>query len=131
MTKTRAIQSAATILALYGAGGAFMTNNGREWTMYAYPVAAIAVATMGPLSRAIASAFTFSLAALCAMIAGRSFAGGGAEWFMTHYAMLSLFWAGMSMLVAAPLFETVETAEPALEPETVAVEEPEAELEPA
>jgi hypothetical protein len=130
MTKTRAIQTAATILALYGAGGAFVTNSGREWTMFAYPLAVIAVATLGPLNRAVASAFTFSLSALCAMIAWRALGRGSADWFLTHYAMMSLFWAGMSALTAAPLFETV-AAEPELAAEPASLEEPEAELEPA
>lgn len=127
MTKTRAIQSAATILALYGAGGAFMTNSGREWTMFAYPLAAVFVAALGPLNRAVVSAFTFSLAALCAMIAWRAAGRGGAEWFLTHYAMMTLFWTGMSALTAAPLFEAV----PQAEPEADAAEEPALEAEPA
>lgn len=131
MTKTRAIQSAATILAFYGAAGAFTTNSGSEWTMFAYPLAVIAVATLGPLNRAVASAFTFSLSALCAMVAWRASARGGADWFVTHYAMLSLFWAGMSALTAAPLFETVAPEQEPAPEEPVALEEPEAELEPA
>lgn len=130
MTKTRAIQSAATILALYGAGGAFMTNSGREWTMFAFPVAVIGVATLGPLNRAVASAFTFSLSALCAMIAWRALGRGSADWFITHHAMLSLFWAGMSALTAAPLFEAV-APEPEALPDPAALEEGGAELEPA
>jgi hypothetical protein len=129
MNKTRSIQTAATILALYGAGGAFMTNAGREWTMFVFPLAAILVATLGPLNRAVASAFTFSLAWLCAMIAWRAASRGSAEWFMTHYAMMGLFWAGMSALVAAPLFEAAPDL--VLEPEQEPVEEPALEAEPA
>lgn len=116
MTKTRSIQFVATILALYGAGGAFMTNTGREWTMFLFPLGTILVATGGPLSRAITSAFTFALSALCAMIAWRAVGRGSPEWFVTHFEMMSLFWLGMSALLAAPLFERPERAE-APEPE--------------
>jgi hypothetical protein len=126
MTKTRGIQLVATIFALYGAGGAFMTNTGREWTMFLFPIGAILLATGGPLSRAVTSAFTFSLSALCAMIAWRALGRGTPEWFVTHFEMMSLFWLGMSALLAAPLFERPETVET---PEPVTEAEPELEAE--
>lgn len=119
MTKTRCIQFVATILALYGGGGAFMTDTGREWTMFLFPLGVLIAATGGPLARAVGSAFTFSLSALCAMIAWRALGRGSPEWFMAHYELLSLFWLGMTALVAAPLFESpAASAAAQAEPET-------------
>ncbi|MDX6771041.1 MAG: hypothetical protein SF051_16035 [Elusimicrobiota bacterium] len=122
MNKTRAIQFVATILAVYGGGGAFMMEAGGEWPMLLFPLGVILVAVSGPLPRAVASAFTFSLSALCAMVAWRALGRGSPEWFMLRFELLSLFWLGMSGLVAAPLFERPQRAE---------TPEPEAEAEPA
>ncbi len=126
MNKTRLISAVAAFLALYGGAGAFMTNTGREWTLFAFSFGAILLAVSGPLSRAIVSAFTFSLSALCAMIAWRALGRGTAEWFLTHYGMMSLFWLGLSALLAAPLFERPAVA---AEPETDAEPEPVLEAE--
>lgn len=118
MNKTRLIQAVATFFALYGGCGAFMADTGREWTMFLFPLAAMAAAAFGALPRAVVSAFIFSLSALCAMIAWRAMGRGTPEWFLVHYGMLSLFWLGMSALTAAPLFEASAVAPaPQVEPE--------------
>lgn len=128
MNKTRLISAVAALLALYGGTGAFVTNTGREWTLFLFTFSAIILAVGGPLSRAIVSAFTFSLSALCGMIAWRALGRGSPEWFLTHYGMMSLFWLGMSALLAAPLFERPAVAP---EPESESESEVELEAEPA
>lgn len=128
MTKTRTIQAVATFVALYGAAGAFMTSSGGEWTMFLFPLAAIAAARGGAFARAVSAAFTFSLSALCTMIALRAARNGGAEWFLAHYQMMGAFWLGVSALIAAPLFERPAAAELA---EAETADELDAELEPA